>query len=49
MGLLILLVISFAVGAYFGQKYPEKVQQATDFAKKTVNDLKGKFSKKESS
>ncbi len=48
MGSLILLLIGFGVGAYYGQKYPDKVQQASDFTKKTFNDLKDKFTKKES-
>jgi hypothetical protein len=47
MGEFILLLISFGLGAYLGQKYPEKVDQAKDFTKKTFNDLKDKFSKKE--
>jgi hypothetical protein len=47
MGNLILLLIVFGLGAYLGQKYPEKVDQTKDFAKKTFNDLKDKFSKKE--
>ncbi len=48
MGTLILLVIGFGVGAYYGHKYPDKVQQASDFTKKTFTDLKDKFTKKES-
>ncbi len=47
MGSLLLMLIGFGVGAYFGKKYPEKVEQATDFTKKTFNDLKDKFGKKE--
>jgi hypothetical protein len=47
MGSLILLLIAFGLGAYLGQKYPEKVDQAKDFSKKTFKDLKDKFSKKE--
>ncbi len=49
MGSLILLLIGFGVGAYYGHKYPQKVEQATDFTKKTFNDIKDKFSKKETS
>jgi hypothetical protein len=45
-----LLIVGFAIGVYVGFKYPGQVQQATDFTKKTVNDLKEKFgSKKEES
>ncbi len=50
MGSLLLLLIGFGVGAYYGQKYPEKVTQAADFTKKTFNDIKEKLGgKKESS
>jgi len=50
MGSLILLLVGFGIGAYFGRKYPEKVEQATDFTKKTFNDLKEKIGgKKEAS
>ncbi len=49
MGSLILLLIGFGVGAYFGQKYPDKVQQASEFTKKTFTDIKDKFGKKEAS
>ncbi len=43
-----LLIVGLAVGIYVGYKYPEQVGQATEFTKKTVNDLKEKFgSKKE--
>ncbi len=48
MGSLILLLIGFGVGAYYGHKYPDKVQQASEFTKKTFNDLKDKLTKKES-
>ncbi len=49
MGSLLLLLIGFGVGAYFGQKYPDKVTQASEFTKKTFNDLKDKLGKKEAS
>ncbi len=50
MGSLLLLLIGFGVGAYFGQKYPDKVTQASEFTKKTFNDIKDKLgSKKEAS
>ncbi len=44
-----LLIVGLAVGIYVGYKYPQQVEQATEFTKKTFNDLKDKFSKKESS
>jgi hypothetical protein len=42
-----LLIVGLAIGIYVGYKYPQQVDQATDFTKKTFNDLKDKFSKKE--
>ncbi len=44
-----LLIVGLAVGIYVGYKYPEQVGQAADFTKKTINDLKDKFGKKETS
>ncbi|HEY9074582.1 MAG TPA: hypothetical protein VIN67_10665 [Desulfobaccales bacterium] len=44
-----LLIVGLAVGIYVGYKYPQQVEQATEFTKKTFNDLKDKFSKKEGS
>ena len=44
-----LLIVGFAVGVFVGFKYPEQVQQATEFTKKTINDVKDKFTKKEGS
>jgi hypothetical protein len=41
-----LLIVGFALGVFVGYKYPQQVEQATDFTKKTVNDLKDKFGKK---
>ena len=50
MGSLLLLLIGVGVGAYYGRKYPEKVDQATDFTKNAFNDIKEKLGgKKESS
>lgn len=50
MGSLLLLLIGFGVGAYYGQKYPEKVTQATEYTKKIFNNIKEKLgSKKEAS
>ncbi len=42
-----LLIVGFAIGIYVGYKYPQQVDQATDFTKKTFNDIKDKFGKKE--
>jgi hypothetical protein len=42
-----LLILGLGIGIYVGYKYPEQVEQATEFTKKTVNDLKDKFGKKE--
>jgi hypothetical protein len=42
-----LLIVGFAIGIYVGYKYPQQVDQATDFTKKTFNELKDKFGKKE--
>jgi len=42
-----LLIVGFAIGIYVGYKYPQQVDQATDFTKKTINDIKNKFGKKE--
>jgi hypothetical protein len=44
-----LLIVGLAVGIYVGYKYPQQVEQATEFTKKTVNDIKDKFVKKGSS
>ena len=43
-----LLIVGFAVGVYVGFKHPQQVEQATEFTKKTINDLKEKFGKKSS-
>ncbi len=42
-----LLILGFAIGVYVGYAYPQQVDQAKEFAKKTVNDLKEKFGKKD--
>lgn len=44
-----LLIVSFALGVFVGYKYPQQVDQATEFTKKTVNDIKDKLGKKGSS
>jgi hypothetical protein len=44
-----LLIVGFAIGVYVGFRYPEQVGQATEFGKKTFNEVKDKFTKKESS
>jgi len=41
------LLIGLAAGIYFGYKYPEQVTKAIDKSKQTFNDLKDKFTKKE--
>ncbi|MGA7562820.1 MAG: hypothetical protein WBW55_06410 [Desulfobaccales bacterium] len=41
-----LLILGFAIGVYVGYAHPGQVEQAVDFTKKTVNDLKDKFGKK---
>ncbi|MGP8049636.1 MAG: hypothetical protein ACLPYB_03405 [Desulfobaccales bacterium] len=43
---MLLVILGFAIGVYVGYAYPEQVEQARDFTKKTVNDLKEKFGKK---
>jgi hypothetical protein len=43
MGSLVLIAIVFGLGAYFGKKYPEKVDQATELGKKTFNSIKEKL------
>jgi hypothetical protein len=47
--LMLLLILGFALGVYVGYKYPQQVEQATEYTKKTVKDLKDKFGKKEAS
>jgi hypothetical protein len=42
-----LLIVGLAIGIYVGYKYPEQVDQATEFTKKTINELKNKFGKKD--
>ena len=41
------LLIGLAAGIFFGYKYPDQVTKAVDQGKKTYNDLKDKFTKKE--
>lgn len=43
---MLLLILGFAIGVYVGYAHPQQVDQAVEFAKKTVNDLKEKFGKK---
>ncbi|MGD0970140.1 MAG: hypothetical protein ABSA04_01865 [Desulfobaccales bacterium] len=43
---MLLLILGFAIGVYVGYAYPQQVDQAVEFAKKMVNDLKKKFGKK---
>jgi hypothetical protein len=44
-----LIILGFALGVYVGYKHPGQVDQATEFTKKTIKDLKEKFGKKEAS
>jgi len=44
---MLLLIVGFAIGVYVGYAHPQQVDQAVEFAKKTVNDLKEKFGKKD--
>lgn len=41
------LILGFLAGVYVGYKYPEQVGKTIDSGKKMVNDLKDKFTKKE--
>jgi hypothetical protein len=43
---MLLLILGFAIGVYVGYAYPQQVDQAVEFVKKMVNDLKEKFGKK---
>jgi len=43
---MLVLILGFAIGVYVGYAHPRQVDQAVEFAKKTVNDLKEKFGKK---
>jgi hypothetical protein len=46
---MLLLILGLGIGIYVGYKYPQQVDQGIDLAKKTINDLKEKFTKKEGS
>lgn len=41
------VILSFVVGVLVGYKYPEQVGKTIDSGKKMFNDLKDKFTKKE--
>ncbi|MGQ9688675.1 MAG: hypothetical protein ACUVXF_07830 [Desulfobaccales bacterium] len=41
------VILSFVVGVFVGYKYPEQVGKTIDSGKKLFNDLKDKFTKKE--
>ncbi len=41
------LILAFGAGIYVGYKYPEPVGKAVDNGKKVFNDIKDKFTKKE--
>jgi len=42
-----LLILVFAAGVFVGYKYPEQVAKDVDSSKKLFNDLKDKFTKKD--
>ncbi len=42
-----LAILTFVAGVYVGYKYPAQVDQAVEFIKKTFNDIKNMFSKKD--
>ncbi len=39
-------ILTFVVGVYIGYKYPQQVHNIVESAKKTVGDVKDKFTKK---
>lgn len=41
------LIVAFVAGVYVGYKYPEQVAKTIDSGKKMFNELKDKFTKKE--
>jgi hypothetical protein len=41
------LIIGLGAGIFIGYKYPEQVTKAVDQGKKAYNDVKDKFTKKE--
>ncbi len=41
-----LVIVGFVAGVFVGYKYPSQVEQVLTSAKKMVNDLKDKVSKK---
>ncbi|MFW6123372.1 MAG: hypothetical protein ACOC6L_03960 [Thermodesulfobacteriota bacterium] len=45
--MIIWLLIGLAVGIYIGYKYPEQVTRGVEKSKQTANDLKDKFTKKD--
>ncbi|MEJ2071428.1 MAG: hypothetical protein P8X65_10285 [Syntrophobacterales bacterium] len=47
MDMVFWLVIGLGVGIYVGYKHPEQVTKALEQGKKTYNDFKDKFTKKE--
>lgn len=44
--MIIELLLGFGIGVYVGYKYPQQVERALEFARKSVHDLKGMFGKK---
>jgi expansin (peptidoglycan-binding protein) len=41
------LILAFAAGVYVGYKYPEQVAKAVDSSKNLFNEIKDKFTKKD--
>jgi expansin (peptidoglycan-binding protein) len=41
------LILAFAAGVYVGYKYPEQVTKAVDSSKNLFNEIKDKFTKKD--
>ena len=42
-----ILIVGFGLGVFVGYKYPQQVDQATEYVKKAFNDVKNMLSKKE--
>ena len=42
-----LLIVVFAAGVFVGYKYPEQVSKAVESSKKLFNEIKDKFTKKD--
>ncbi len=42
-----ILIVGFGLGVFVGYKYPQQVEQGTEYVKKAFNDVKNMLSKKE--